>query len=67
MTTWNLDDLGECKNGSQKLPESRLEDGDWKCAAYTDIQRTELTVHIKGNKVGLYDTNGKALKTAGKE
>ena len=67
MTTWNLDDLGECRSGGQKMPESRLKDGDWKCVAYTDIQRTELTVHIKGNKVGLYDTNGKALKTAGKE
>lgn len=29
------------------MPESRLKDGDWKCVAYTDIQRTELTVHIK--------------------
>lgn len=27
------------------MPESRLKDGDWKCVAYTDIQRTELTVH----------------------
>lgn len=35
--------------------------------AYTDIQRTELTVHIKGDKVGLYDTNGKALLANGKD
>lgn len=42
-------------------------DGDWKCVAYTDIQRTELTVHIKGDKVGLYDTNGKALLANGKD
>lgn len=47
------------------MPESRLKDGDWKCVAYTDIQRTELTVHIKGDKVGLYDTNGKALLANG--
>lgn len=67
MTTWNLDDLGECKNGSQKLPKSRLKDGDWKCIAYTDNQRTELTVHIKGNKVGLYKTDGKALLAKGKD
>lgn len=67
MTTWNLDDLGECRNGGQKLPESRLEDGDWKCVAYTDSQRTELTVHIKGNKVGLYKTDGKALLVNGKD
>lgn len=67
MTTWNLDDLGECRNGGQKLPESRLEDGDWKCVAYTDNQRTELTVHIKGNKVGLYKTDGKALLVNGKD
>lgn len=66
-TTWNLDDLGECRNGGQKLPESRLEDGDWKCVAYTDIQRTELTVHIKGDKVGLYKADGKALAAKGKD
>lgn len=67
MTTWNLEDLGECRNGSRELPESRLEDGDWKCVAYTDSQRTELTVHIQGNKVGLYKADGKALKTDGGE
>lgn len=67
MTTWNLDDLGECRNGGQKLPESRLEDGDWKCVAYTDSQRTELTVHIKGDKVGLYKADGKALAANGKD
>lgn len=40
---------------------------DWKCVAYTDIQRTELTVHIKGDRLGLYDTNGKALLANGKD
>lgn len=49
------------------MPESRLKDGDWKCVAYTDIQRTELTVHIKGDKLGLYDTDGKALLANGKD
>ena len=49
------------------MPESRLKDGDWKCAAYTDNQRTELTVHIKGDKVGLYKADGKALKPVGKD
>lgn len=67
MTIWNLDDLGECRGGGQKMPESRLEDGDWKCVAYTDVQRTELTVHIKGNKVGLYKADGKALVANGKD
>lgn len=67
IKTWNLDDLGECRNGDQKLPESRLEGGDWKCVAYTDSQRTELTVHIKGNKVGLYRADGKALVAKGKD
>ena len=67
MTTWNLDDLGECENGGQKLPESRLEDGDWKCVTYTDSQRTELTVHIKGDKVGLYKADSKALLAKGKD
>lgn len=61
IKTWNLDDLGECRNEGQKMPESRLKDGDWKCIAYTDSQRTELTVHINGNKVGLYKADGKAL------
>ena len=60
IKTWNLEDLGECRNGSQKLPKSRLKDGDWKCITYTDSQRTELTVHIKGDRLGLYATNGKA-------
>lgn len=67
MTTWNLEDLGECRSGGQKMPESRLKDGDWKCVAYTDIQRTELTVHIKGDKVGLYKADGKALVAKGKD
>lgn len=67
MTTWNLEDLGECRSGVQKLPESRLEDGDWECVAYTDTHRTELTVHIKGNKAGLYKTDGKALVAKGKD
>ena len=67
MTTWNLNDLGECRSGGQKMPESRLEDGDWKCVAYTDGQRTELTVHIKGDKVGLYKADGKALLAKGKD
>ena len=49
------------------MPESRLEDGDWKCVAYTDVQRTELTVHIKENKVGLYKADGKALVANGKD
>lgn len=66
IKTWNLEDLGECKNGSQKLPKSRLKDGDWKCVACTDSQRTELTVHIKGDKVGLYKADGKALAANGK-
>ena len=65
--TWNLDELDDCENmghgltDSLKLPKSSLEDGDWKCVIYTDSQRTELTVHIKGDKVGLYKADGKAL------
>lgn len=71
--TWGLDEMGDCKNTSHgltdspSLPKSSLDDGDWKCVAYTDNQRTELTVHIKGDKVGLYDTDGKALKQTGRE
>lgn len=71
--TWNLDELDDCENmghgltDSPKLPKSSLEDGDWKCVIYTDSQRTELTVHIKGDKVGLYKADGKALKPVGKD
>lgn len=71
--TWGLDEMGDCKNTSHgltdspSLPKSSLDDGDWKCVAYTDNRRTELTVHIKGNKVGLYKADGKALKPVGKD
>lgn len=65
--------MGDCKNTSHgltdspSLPKSSLDDGDWKCVAYTDSQRTELTVHIKGNKVGLYKADGTVLKPVGKD
>lgn len=71
--TWNLDELDDCENmghglmDSPKLPKSSLEDGDWKCVAYTDNQRTELTVHIKGDKVELYKADGTVLKPVGKD
>lgn len=52
---------------SPKLPKSSLEDGDWKCVAYADSQRTELTVHINGNRVGLYKADGKPLQSVGKD
>ena len=71
--TWGLDEMGDCKNTSHgltdspSLPKSSLDDGDWKCVAYTGGQRTELTVHIKGDKVGLYKADGKALKPVGKD
>lgn len=71
--TWGLDEIGDCKNTSHgltdspSLPKSSLDDGDWECVAYTDGQRTELTVHIKGDKVGLYRADGKALLAKGKD
>lgn len=70
--TWGLDEMGDCKNTSHglidspSLPKSSLDDGDWKCVAYTDSQRTELTVHINGNRVGLYKADGTVLKPVGK-
>ena len=70
---WNLNELDDCENmgnglmDSSKLPKSSLEDGDWKCVAYADNQRTEVTVHIKGDKVGLYKADGKALLAKGKD
>lgn len=71
--TWGLDEMGDCKNTSHgltdspSLPKSSLDDGDWKCVAYTDNQRTEVTVHVNGNRVGLYKADGKALKPVGKD
>lgn len=71
--TWGLDEMGDCKNtghglaDSPSLPKSSLDDGDWKCVAYTDSQRTELTVHINGNRVGLYKADGTVLKPVGKD
>ena len=71
--TWGLDEMGDCKNSSHgltdspSLPKSSLDDGDWKCVAYTDSQRTELTVHIKGDRVGLYKADGTALQPVGKD
>lgn len=71
--TWGLDEMGDCKNTSHgltdspSLPKSSLDDGDWKCVAYTDSQRTELTVHINGNRVGLYKADGTVLKPVGKD
>lgn len=70
---WNLNELDDCENmghglmDSPKLPKSSLGDGDWKCVAYADNQRTEVTVHIKGDKVGLYKADGKALLAKGKD
>lgn len=70
---WNLNELDDCENmghvltDSPKLPKSSLEDGDWKCVAYTDNRRTELTVHINGNRVGLYKADGTVLKPVGKD
>lgn len=71
--TWGLDEMDDCKNTSHglidspSLPKSSLNDGDWKCVAYTDSQRTELTVHINGNRVGLYKADGMVLKPVGKD
>lgn len=67
--TWNLDDLGDCRNTDggdwlhgDALPESELRDGDWNCTVYKGGRRTAATVHIHGDRVGLYDSKGKAVK-----
>lgn len=76
VRTWGLDDLDGCGKTSMKplerlvgdgLPDSGLRDGDWKCVAYRDGRRFDVTVHINGHRVGLYTTDGKALKTEGKQ
>lgn len=67
--TWNLDDLSDCRNTDggdwlhgDALPESELRDGDWNCTVYKGGRRTTATVHIHGDRVGLYDSKGKAWK-----
>lgn len=71
--TWNLDALDDCKRtGSEMifpvdLPDSRLKDGNWDCVASTDEHTQHVLVHIKGNKVGLYKADGKALLAKGKD
>lgn len=63
VTTWKLDDLTDCANRDGKsLPEKYLEDGDWSCSVYKNDRRSKVTVHINGDKVGLYDSKGKAVK-----
>lgn len=79
--TWNLDALDDCKrtggendfpvfgwlNDGEDLPDSRLKDGNWDCVASTDEYTQHVLVHIKGDKVGLYDAQGKALKPVGRK
>lgn len=62
--TWNLDALDDCKRtgGENDFPDSRLKDGNWDCVASTDEHTQHVLVHIKGDKVGLYDAGGKALR-----
>lgn len=68
--TWNLDALDDCKRtggegvfDGEDLPDSRLKDGNWDCVAHSDKHTQHVTVYIKGDKVGLYDIGGDALKT----
>ncbi|MFZ3481535.1 hypothetical protein ACMEZ0_09970 [Bifidobacterium adolescentis] len=67
--TWNLDALDDCKRTGDEndLPDSRLKDGNWDCVASTDEHTQHVLVHIKGNKVGLYKADGKALLAKGKD
>lgn len=68
--TWDLDALDGCKRiggegvfDGEDLPDSRLKDGNWDCVAHSDKHTQHVTVYIKGDKVGLYDIGGDALKT----
>ena len=75
--TWDLNALDGCKrtggendfpvfgwlNDGEDLPDSRLKDGNWDCVAHSDKHTQHVTVYIKGDKVGLYDIGGDALKT----
>lgn len=76
VRTWGLDELDGCRKTNMNplewlvedgLPDSGLRDGDWKCVAYRDGRRFDATVHVKGHKVGLYTSDGRELKPAGKD
>lgn len=54
-------------NDGEDLPDSRLKDGNWDCVASTDEHTQHVLVHIKGDKVGLYDAPGKGVEAGRKE
>lgn len=50
------------------LPQRRLPSSDIECTVYRNDRRVHVTIHADdSNRLGLYDTDGKALKPVGKD
>lgn len=61
---WGLESI-DCDGN---LPRRRLPSSDIECTVYRDDRRIHVTIHADdSNRLGLYDTDGKALEPVGKD
>lgn len=61
---WGLESI-DCDGN---LPQRRLPSSDIECTVYRNDRRVHVTIHADdSNRLGLYDTDGKALKPVGKD
>lgn len=61
---WGLESI-DCDGN---LPQHRLPSSDIECTVYRNDRRVHVTIHAdESNRLGLYDTDGKALKPVGKD
>lgn len=61
---WGLESI-DCDGN---LPQQRLPSSDIECTVYRNDRRVHVTIHADdSNRLGLYDTDGKALKPVGKD
>ena len=61
---WGLESI-DCDGN---LPQRRLPSSDIECTVYRNDRRVHVTIHADdSNRLGLYDTDGKALLANGKD
>ena len=61
---WGLESI-DCDGN---LPQRHLPSSDIECTVYRNDRRVHVTIHADdSNRLGLYDTNGKALLANGKD
>lgn len=61
---WELESI-DCDGN---LPQQRLPSSDIECTVYRNDRRVHVTIHADdSNRLGLYDTDGKAVKPVGKD